>query len=109
MTIDELFRHLAEHMDTEAAAGLNKTIQWNITDAEPGQWVLEIVNGKGSLTQGSVDKPDTTFTTASDTWVAIAEGREDPMRAFLTGKMKVSGDMMLALKAPKLFPTTTPT
>ncbi len=37
--------------------------------------------------------------------MAIAEGRQDAMRAFMTGKLKVKGDMMLAMKVPKLFET----
>ena len=55
---------------------------------------------------GGVPKPDTTFTTSSDTWPAIAEA-QDPMRAFMTGKLKVTGDMMLAMKVPTLFETGT--
>jgi putative sterol carrier protein len=51
-----------------------------------------------------VEKPDTTFTTSAKTWVAIAEGKQDAMKAFMTGKLKVAGDMMLAMKVPEFFP-----
>lgn len=105
MTIHELFEHLAEQLDPAVAAGIDRTLQWNITDEDPGVWALEITDGAGRLIPGGVDNPDTTFTTTGETWVAIAEGRQDPMHAFMTGRMKVTGDMMLALKAPKLFPT----
>jgi putative sterol carrier protein len=105
MNVPELFEKLAGQLDTQAAAGLDRTLEWHITDEDPGVWALEIKGGKGRLIPGGVPKPDTVFTTSGETWVAIAEGRQDAMRAFMTGKLKVSGDMMLALKVPKLFPT----
>ncbi|MFI6044683.1 SCP2 sterol-binding domain-containing protein [Nocardia sp. NPDC051321] len=105
MTVGELFEALSTQLDTKAAAGLTRTLQWNITDVDPGVWAFEIDNGEGRLIPGGVTDPDTTFTTSSDTWIAIAEGRKDAMRAFMTGKLKVEGDMMLAMKVPKLFKT----
>jgi putative sterol carrier protein len=38
-------------------------------------------------------------------WLAIAEGKLDVMNAFMTGRLKVAGDMMLAMKVPQLFRT----
>lgn len=105
MTVGELFEALSTRFKSEAAAGLNQTLQWHITDVEPGVWAFEINDGQGRLVPGGVDNPDTTFTTSSETWVAIAEGRQDAMRAFMTGKLKVKGNMMLAMKVPKLFET----
>jgi putative sterol carrier protein len=107
MTVGELFEALSTRLVKSAAAGISKTLQWQITDADPGVWAFEINDGSGALIPGGVPKPDTTFTTSSDTWLAIAEGRQDPMRAFMTGKLKVSGDMMLAMKVPTLFETGT--
>ncbi|MFF4214152.1 SCP2 sterol-binding domain-containing protein [Streptomyces sp. NPDC001796] len=105
MTVSELFEHLSTRFKGEAAAGLARTLQWHITDEDPGVWAFEINDGQGRLIPGGVDNPDTTFITSGETWVAIAEGRQDAMRAFMTGKLKVKGDMMLALKVPKLFET----
>jgi putative sterol carrier protein len=105
MTVGELFDALSTRLDAEAASGLHRTLQWHITDEEPGVWAFEINDGSGRLIPGGVAEPDTTFTTSGETWMAIAEGRMDAMRAFMSGKLKVDGDMMLALKAPKLFPT----
>lgn len=105
MTVGELFAALATRFNNEAAAGLTRTLQWKITDVDPGVWAFEIKDGQGRLIPGGVDEPDTTFVTSSETWMAIAEGRQDAMRAFMTGKLKVKGDMMLAMKVPKLFET----
>lgn len=105
MTVKELFEALSSRFDTQAAVGLTKTLQWNITGDEPGVWAFEIVDGVGRLIPGGVEKADTTFTTSDNTWLAIAEGRQDAMKAFMLGKLKVSGDVMLAMKVPDFFPT----
>ncbi|MCM2389879.1 SCP2 sterol-binding domain-containing protein [Streptomyces albipurpureus] len=105
MTVGELFAALSTRFNHEAAAGLTRTLQWKITDEDPGVWAFEIIDGHGRLIPGGVDNPDTTFITSGETWVAIAEGRQDAMRAFMTGKLKVKGDMMLAMKVPGLFET----
>lgn len=104
MTVADLFENMPSRFNTVAAAGVTKTIQWNIIGDEAGVWAFQIVDGVGQLIPGGVDKPDTTFTTTGKDWIAIAEGRTDPMKAFMTGKLKVNGDMMLAMKVPQLFP-----
>jgi putative sterol carrier protein len=104
MTIAELFETMPDRFNSAAAAGLTKTIQWNITGGEAGVWAFQIVNGVGQLIPGGVEKPDTTFTISGKDWLAIAQGKTDPMKAFMTGKLKVTGDMMLAMKVPQFFP-----
>ncbi|MEO7019932.1 MAG: SCP2 sterol-binding domain-containing protein [Ktedonobacteraceae bacterium] len=104
MTIGELFETLPSKFNAQAATGVTKTLQWNITGEETGVWAFRIVDGVGQLITGGVEKPDATFTTSAKTWTAIAEGTQDAMKAFMTGKLKVTGDMMLAMKVPQFFP-----
>jgi putative sterol carrier protein len=106
MTMTELFDALPDRLNPAAAAGMNKTLQWNITGEEAGVWALRIVDGEGQLVPGGVEKPDTTFTVSGKDWLAISEGRLDGMKAFMTGKIKVSGDMTIAMKMAQLFPVT---
>jgi len=103
MTIAELFATMPDKFNPSAAAGLTKTIQWNITGDEPGVWAFQIVDGVGHLIPGGVEKPDATFTTNGKVWLAIAEGKMDSTKAFMTGKLKVAGDLTLAIKVPQFF------
>lgn len=104
MTIIELFEALPGRLSPVAAAGMTKTLQWKITGDEAGVWALQIVDGVGHLIPGGIEKPDATFTTSGKDWLAISEGRLDGMKAFMTGKIKVAGDMTLAMKMAQLFP-----
>lgn len=103
LTVGELFDQLPGRLRAEAAAGLECILQWQLTDLDPGVWSVEIKDGQGRLIPGGVPEPDTTFTTTSEIWLAIAEGRQDAMKTFMVGKMKVEGDMTLALRVPELF------
>jgi putative sterol carrier protein len=105
MTIAELFEQMPSVFNPAAAEGMNKTFQWNITGDEAGVWAFKINNGQGEVIPGGVEKPDVTFTISDKDWLAITEGKLDGMNAFMTGKLKVSGDMMLAMKLQNLFPT----
>jgi putative sterol carrier protein len=104
MTIAEIFEHMPSAMNPAAAAGLNKTFQWIFTGDEAGKWAFRVTNGTGEVIPGGVDKPDVTFTVSDKDWIAITEGKLDAMNAFMTGKLRVSGDMMLAMKLQQLFP-----
>jgi putative sterol carrier protein len=104
MTMAELFEAMPARLNTVAAAKVNKTIQWNITEDDPGVWAIQINDGAARLIPYGVEKPDVTFTVTSTDWLTIAEGKLNAMNAFMTGKLKIAGDMGLAMKVPQLLP-----
>ncbi|MEO7021845.1 MAG: SCP2 sterol-binding domain-containing protein [Ktedonobacteraceae bacterium] len=104
MTIAESFDTMVTLFNAGAAGSMKKTFQWNITGEEAGKYALQIAEGKCELFPGGVEKADITFTVADQDWLAIGEGKLDPMNAFATGKLKLAGDMMLAMKLQQLFP-----
>lgn len=105
MTIAEVFEAMPGVFNSAAAAGMTKTFQWNITGDEASVWAFKIVNGQGELVPGGVEKPDITITVKDKDWISIVEGKLNPQTAFMTGKVKISGDMMLAMRLQQLFPT----
>ncbi len=105
MTVAESFEAMPTVFNPAAAVGMTKTLQWNVTGDQAGVWAFQIVNGEGKLIPGGVEKPDITFTVSDNDWLAITEGKLDATNAFMTGKLKIAGDMMLAMKVPTLFPT----
>jgi putative sterol carrier protein len=108
LTVEGFFDELPRRLRPEVAAGIECTLQWHLTDLDPGVWAIEVKNDQACLIPGGVAQPDSSFITTSQIWLEIAEGRQDAMKAFMTGKMKVQGDMTLALKVPALFDTDTP-
>jgi putative sterol carrier protein len=104
MTVAESFETMVTLFNPAAAGSTNKTLQWNVTGDEAGKYALKVANGTCELIKGGVDKADVTFTVLDKDWLAIAEGKLDAMSAFTSGKLKLAGDMMLAMKVQQLFP-----
>merc|ERR1712151_839982 len=67
-----------------------------ISDGE--KLCIDLKNGSGATVRGDGDKPDVTITMADADFVAMAEGKLDGMQAFMSGKLKISGNMMLVQK-----------
>ena len=103
LTVAQTFQDMPAHFNPAAAAGLDKTIQINLSGEQGGQWAIRIANQTFELIPGGVDQPDLTLTMSDENWLALVEGRLNPMTAFMTGKIKATGDLPLAMRVPNLF------
>merc|ERR1712156_1081042 len=70
--------------------------QFVISDGE--KLCIDLKNGSGSTVRGEGEKPDVTITMKDEDFVAMAGGKLDGMQAFMGGKLKIAGNMMLAQK-----------
>lgn len=95
MNISELFDILAgKAAGLTISPALSANVFFNITGSDPAAWSGRVYDGRANLYQGeSLDEPDITVTAESETALAIYEKRLNPMMAFMTGKIKVKGDM----------------
>ena len=82
--------------------GFEKTLQFNFID-EPFHILMEFKDGTCELKEGSVENPDITITTKTDIISGITSKQIDPMKAFVTRKLKASGDMKSMLKVQLLM------
>jgi len=102
-TVAETFENMQAHFNPGAAAGLDKTIQINLSGEQGGKWAIKIANQKCELIPGGVDQPDLTLTLSDENWLALIERRLNPMTAFMMGKIKATGELPLAMRVPNLF------
>ncbi len=70
-------------------------LQFNISGAT---YTIDLKNGSGSLTNKAADKADIVITISDDDFVALANGSLNAQQAFMSGKIKVKGNMGLAMK-----------
>ena len=87
----------------ESAAGLNITIQFDVSGDEPGIYHLSISNGKCRFHTGLAESPTLIVATPSDVWLKISRGELSGQDALLKGLYTASGDLSLMLKMNALF------
>jgi putative sterol carrier protein len=100
MTVQEFFAQLPERADPEKTAGMHNTYVFDIEDV--GKWTVSVEDGTVSVTEGA-GEADCTIAASEETLVKIAKGEANPTTAYMTGKLKIQGDMGAALKLQKLF------
>jgi putative sterol carrier protein len=100
MTAKEFFDSLETRADASKTAGMTNSYLFDIEGA--GTWTVSVADGKVSVTDGGEDA-DAVITTSQETFEKIVSGEQNPTSAYMTGKLKVKGDMGAAMKLQKLF------
>lgn len=101
-TVQKFFDNLANNVDPSKLAGLNATYQFNIT-GDGGNWYVEFNDGHPTVNEGTAPEPSITLTADAGDWAEIVTGQQDGQTAFLTGKLKIQGDMTLAMKLQSIL------
>jgi putative sterol carrier protein len=84
------------------AAKVGASFQFHLTGEQGGSWIVDMKNA-GEVRAGSIDNADCTITMNDADFVALAQGKLNPMTAFSSGKLKIQGNPMVAMKLQTLF------
>ena len=77
------------------------TVLFNLTGDNGGVYHADIKNNVATILEGSIENPTLTLTADYANVRKMLSGEENPVAAFMTGKIKLQGDYMLALKLVK--------
>jgi Ribonucleotide reductase, small chain/SCP-2 sterol transfer family len=102
---DEIMRLLFDGLERIVNMGrigeLPGAIQWDFADAAP--WYLVARDGRAELHQGRASAPALTIRCSAADWARIAGDKMDARWALVTGRLRLSGDLRLALRLPALL------
>lgn len=101
--VAQIFTVMAERFKPEKAEGLDATIQFDLSGDNGGLYYITVSNGQCTAGEGQADNPKMTIKAAANDWVDIATGKTNAMQAFMGGKLKIQGDMGLAMKMQSMF------
>ena len=102
-SVQEFFSGLSDSVDASKTAGMNATFQFDITGDDGGKWYAKIADGSADIGEGEAENPTIVLTVAASDWLDLVNGKLNGQTAFLTGKLKIQGDMTLAMKLESLF------
>jgi putative sterol carrier protein len=101
MATKDFFDSLEAQADPAKIAGVSNSYLFDIEG--DGQWLVDVRDGKVTVTEGGGGDADATISTSSETFAKIVAGEQNPTTAYMTGKLKIKGDMGAAMKLQKLF------
>ena len=95
--LDDLTDTVNGHSGFKAAiANVDLTLQFEVPDAPEGtekRYFMEVADGTAEAAPGDAVEPDATITNDYATAMAVSKGELNTQMAFMTGKLKVSGNM----------------
>jgi putative sterol carrier protein len=100
VTARDFFESLESRVDESKTAGMTNSYLFDIEGA--GKWTVRVDDGKVNVSEGG-DDADAVITTSEETFEKITSGEQNATSAYMTGKLKVKGDMGAAMKLQKLF------
>jgi len=99
----ELIERIPQVVNPETLEGIDAVVQFTLTGDEGGNWYLTIKDKKIDQFEGLAEKPRLTLTASAKDFKNVVTGKSNAMQAFMMGKLKITGDINLAMKLQSLF------
>lgn len=96
----EFFEGIESRLDPAKTKGTTASYRFEIQDA--GSWHIDVDDGTVAVAESNAEA-DCVIQASEANFMKIVRGEQNPTTAYMTGKLKVKGDMGLALKLQKLF------
>ena len=103
--IKEFFKQLPSKLDAEAAEDVDAVYQFDLSGAQGGQYVVTVREGACHVKEGCHDDPHVILSMAGEDCVKVLNGELSGPAAAMCGRIRISGDMGLAIQLKALFPS----
>jgi ubiquinone biosynthesis protein UbiJ len=105
-SVREIFeRHIPDKLQAkpDLLQKINSVYQFNISGPGGGTWGVDCTQAGGKVAEGPAASPRCTVAATDADFLAIVNGKLNAQMAFMSGKLKIQGDMGLALKLQLLL------
>jgi putative sterol carrier protein len=103
ITVQQLIQNHEKAFQADKAPGIDAIIQYHLTGDQGGDWIITLKDGVCKVAQGIAENPKMSLTADAQEFRDILLGKMDGMAAFMQGKLKLAGDLNLAMKLTSLF------
>jgi putative sterol carrier protein len=98
--VSEFFEKLPSRVEPGKTAGMNNSYVFAIDGA--GTWTVRVSDSGVTVEDGDTGG-DCTIAASAETFEKVMKGEQNPTAAYMSGKLKIKGDMGAAMKLQKLF------
>src|ERR1700722_15551655 len=99
----QAFDLMPTRFNKDAAKGLNAIYQFDLSGDGGGKWQVEIANDQCVVKEGAHPAPNITISMSAQDYLDMLAGKLNGQMAFMTGKLRIAGDMGLALRMQSIF------
>jgi putative sterol carrier protein len=105
VSVSELFATMKDRVagNPGKIANLKGAYQFELSGEGGGTYHAVFDNGSYEIGEGAIENPGCTFIMSAGDFLAMAEGKLNPTAAFMTGKLKIKGDLGLAMKLQSII------
>ena len=102
---DVFERHMPEKLrgKPDVVAKINAVYQFNISGPSGGQWSVDCTQPGGLVAAGTAANARCTVQATDSDFLNIVNGKLNPQMAFMSGKLRIQGDMALAMKLQQIL------
>ena len=104
-TLEEMILEHETAFIPDQAEGVEAEVQYHLTGEEGGDWIIKLDGDSCTVEAGISEKPKVVVKADAQDFKQILSGEADPMNYFMKGKLKISGDLGLAVKLTSFFQT----
>jgi putative sterol carrier protein len=104
-TVKEFFQLLPGRLDSDAAEDLDAVYQFDLSGTQGGQYILTICEGACHIVEGTHADPHVVLSMAGEDCIKILKGQLSGTTVAMSGRLKISGNIGLAIQLKALFPT----
>jgi len=103
--VSKVFDDVKGVLDEGLVKKVNAVYAFKVEGSEGGTWFIDLKNGAGSVGSGEPTSgaADVTFTLKEADFISMFQGKLKPTNAFMTGKLKLAGDMGKAMALEKMM------
>ncbi len=102
---DVFERHMPERLKAkpDVVSKIGAVYQFNISGPGGGQWTVDCTAPGGAINAGTSPAAKCTVSCTDADFLNIVNGKLNPQMAFMSGKLKIQGDMGLAMKLQQIL------
>jgi putative sterol carrier protein len=103
-SVEHYFATLEERFVPQAAKGVSALYLFELAGEGGGNYFVKVEDGTISLRENATEMPNTTFKISASDYIDMVNGKLSPPVAFVKGRLRVTGDFLLAHKMGNILP-----